>query len=98
MRLRQLERRHAHLALQRAAQMALAHPQLRGKLSYAATVQRARRDPLRRRLRQPRHRVELRRRSTRGQLGTAPQTRPESRALGGGGRVEKAPVTIVREA
>lgn len=47
MRLSQLERRHADLALQGAAQMALAHAKLTGQARDAATVEGASADAMR---------------------------------------------------
>src|SRR6266550_3275210 len=97
MRLRQLERRYADLALQRAPQVTLAHAEVSREIGNVAPIQRARRNPLRRQLRQPGHGIELRLGPAGRQFGTAAQTGPESSALGGRRRIEEAAVPVVRQ-
>ena len=94
MGLRQLERRHAELALEHAAEMAVAHAQLAGELAHAATVERAGADPVRRHPREPRHRIDDR--PPGGQLRPAAEARPEAGPLGGGGGIEEPAAVVVR--
>jgi len=82
MRLRQLERRHSDLALERAPQMALTDAKLSRQIRDAAAVQRPRRNPLRRHLREPRDRGERGRPPSGRELRPTPQARPEPRPLG----------------
>src|SRR5439155_1315540 len=95
MRLRQLERRYADLALQRAPQVTLAHAEVSREIGNVAPIQRARRNPLRRQLRQPGHGTELRLGPAARPFGTAPRTGPEPIALGGRRRIEEAAVPVV---
>src|SRR6266516_2960812 len=98
MRLRESQRRHADLALERAPQVALAHAQLTRELGDAAIVQRARGDPLGGYLGEARHRAQRWSTCPRRQLGTAAQAGPKARALGGRRGIEEAAVTVVRQA
>ena len=89
MGLRQLRRRDAELALQRAAEVPLAHAELAGQIGHAAAVERAGGDALRREPREPRDRIHQR--PPRRQLGPAAEAGPVARPLGGGGGVEEPP-------
>ena len=95
MGLRQLERRHAQLALEHPSEVAVAHPQLARELPDPAAVERSGADPVGRHPGEPRHRVDDR--APRRQLGPAAETGPEPGPLGGRGRIEEAPALVVRD-
>jgi hypothetical protein len=93
-RLRQLDRRDAELALHRTPELALAHAQLARQEADAASVERSGRDAHRRR---SRHTVDgIHQRPPRCQLGPAPETGPKAVVLGGRGRCEKPAAIGVR--
>jgi hypothetical protein len=92
---REIERRDAHATLQGPSHVALADAQVPRQVRYAVPVERARGDALHRGLGQLEHDVDHRRAAGR-QLGSAAQTRPESRTLGGRRRLEKPAVLAGR--
>ena len=77
---RELDRRHAHLALERAPKMPLAHAELPCELGDVPTIEGAGGDAGRRGASESRHRVAGR--AARRQLGAAAQTGTIARPLG----------------
>ena len=96
MRLRELERCHADFPLERSPQMPFTDAEVASELSDGAVVERAGRDAVRRHVRETRYGVHER--ATRRELRTAAETRSESRAFGGGRRLEESPALRIRNA
>jgi len=93
-RLRELERRCADLALESAAQMSLADTEIAGKLRDRMAVERAGGDAVGRITRQARYRINEC--ESGGELGPASQARAEPVTLRRRGRAEEPAMVTVR--
>ena len=81
--------------LERPAEMAIAYAELTRQVSDGPAIEPTRADSLGRQLREPRHHVRVG--APRRELGAAPEAGPVSSPLGGGGRLEETPVTVLRQ-